>query len=176
MTKPPTPVEPKRKRRWFQYSLRTFLLLITGLAIWFGWLTNEVRQQRAAVAWVEDMGGTVDYDYEFVSNFSNADVEPPGPKWLRETLGIDFMADVAGVGLYGTRASDVTPLANLTNLRGLNLVDTRVSDLTPLAELKNLRWLYLGRLDVSEEQVIKLRRALPNCDIDWYPPKVSKFR
>jgi hypothetical protein len=55
---------PKRKRRWFQFRLRTLLLLVTVFAVWFGWLAHQARQQKEAVAWVREMEGTARYDYE----------------------------------------------------------------------------------------------------------------
>ena len=49
----------------------------------------------------------------------------------------------------------------LQNLQELYLYDTPVSDVTPLAGLENLQLLRLW--SVSEEEVEKLRQALPNC-------------
>jgi hypothetical protein len=194
-----TPTKPKRKRRWYQYSLRTFLLLITIFAIWLDWLSNEARKQRQAVAWVHEMGGTVYYDYELDKlGELKEDATPPGPVWLRETLGIHFMADVTVVefhettevndatplaglknllvlDLWNTRVSDVTPLAGLKNLQWIRLVGTEVSDLTPLAGLKNLEFLDLTGSLVSEEQVNSLRKALPNCHILWLGSRSSVF-
>ncbi len=141
---PDAPSKPKHKRRWFQFSLLKLLLLVTGLALWFGWLANQAREQREAVAWVEEMGGSVQYDYETDEDGEFIDdVEPPGPKWLRDILGIDFLDDVVYVDLYDTPVSDVTPLAGLTNLV----------------------WLQLNETPVSEEEITKLRQALPNCII-----------
>jgi Leucine-rich repeat (LRR) protein len=188
MADSPTPTKPKRKRRWYQYSLRTFLLLITIFAIWLGYLSNEARKQREAVAWVKEMGGMLGYDYEVDEDgYLKQDGKPPGPKWLRETLGIDFMADVCSVALSGAdvndvtrlaglkklqwlrlegaQVTDVTPLAGLRKLHRLALDGTHVSDVTPLAGLKNLRELYLWGTRVSKEQVTSLRKALPNCVI-----------
>jgi hypothetical protein len=161
MTKPPTPAEPKRKRRWYQYSLRTFFVMMTAVCIWLGWLTNQARQQRAAVAWVEEMGGSVYYDYEWVDGRFIGEAELPGPKWLREMLGIDFMADVVSVQMSYATASELAALAGLKNVQVLHLVGMPVSDMKPVFELNNLQWLDLGGTQVSEEQVTRLRRALP---------------
>ena len=45
------------------------------------------------------------------------------------------------------------------------LSNTQVSDLSPLAELQNLKRLWLQSTRGSDEQVQKLRQALPNCEI-----------
>jgi Leucine-rich repeat (LRR) protein len=193
--------KPKRKRRWFQYSLRTFLLLITIFAIWFGWLTNNARNQREAVSWVRANSGVVWYDYE--------NNKPPGPTWLQQTIGIDFSANVVAVHIETAQITNLTPLAELESLKRIAVIEAAVSDLTPLANLKQLAILELPRTQVSDlthlaaleslefldlsytpvsdlspllrlknlqylkvrgtlvdqEQVAKLRRALPHCDI-----------
>jgi len=63
---PSSSTPPKRKRRWYQFSLRTLLIEIVVLAVGFGWLGRNVerkRQQRDAVAAIVKMGGTTDYYY-----------------------------------------------------------------------------------------------------------------
>ena len=60
---------------------------------------------------------------------------------------------------------DLSPLAELKNLKLLRLIRAQVSDLSPLVELKNLETLGLHNTPVSEEQVQELRQALPNCNI-----------
>jgi hypothetical protein len=151
MTDSPITAKPKRRRRWYQYSLRTFLLLITIFAIWFGYLANEARKQRQAVAWVHDMGGMLGYDYELDEDGGfKEDAKPPGPNWLRGTLDVNFMADVVWVDLYDTQVSDVKPLAGLQNLEHLYLSGTPVSDVTPLAGLKNLKWFSLTNTEVGD--------------------------
>ena len=39
----------KSPRRWFSFSLRSLLLVMTVLCIWLGWESNVVRQRRRAV-------------------------------------------------------------------------------------------------------------------------------
>ncbi len=132
--------DPKtRRRRYRQFSLRTFLVVLTLVCVWFGWQVNRANQQRQAAAWVLEMGGSVTYDYEFDDKGNRiADAKPTSPEWLR-----DFYDQVVVVELSGTQVHDLTPLANL----------------------KSLQWLYINNTPVSEEQITKLRQALPNCDI-----------
>ena len=115
-----SPSKSKSKRRWLQYSLRTFLILLTLFAVWFGSAMHKTGEQRKAVAELERLGGTgaVCYSYQYdEDNRFIKNAEPPGPAWLRDILGIDFMADVVGVELRMTKVSDLAPLAGLTNLR-----------------------------------------------------------
>ena len=67
--------------------------------------------------------------------------------------------------LLGTTVSDLTPLSNLTGLQYLDLEETPVSDLTPLSNLTKLQSLDLTGTEITENEVSKLRDALPRCHI-----------
>ncbi len=67
-----------------------------------------------------------------------------------------------GAGQSGWPGKDFVKLKKLEKLR---LDNTQVSDLSPLAELKNLRSFYLFDTQVSDEQLQELRQALPNCTV-----------
>ena len=45
--------EPKPKRRWYQYSLRTLIVLLVFGAVVLGWRVNRARKNRERVATVE---------------------------------------------------------------------------------------------------------------------------
>ena len=139
--------DPKtRHRRYLRFSLRTFLVVLTVVCVWFGWQVSQVNQRRQAVAWVLEMGGLVRYDYE-VGDEGNTipDAKPISPEWLR-----DFYHQVVMVDLTNAQVSDLSPLANLRSLKWLDLIDTPVRDLTPLANLKSLKWLSLGDTPVHD--------------------------
>ena len=60
MTSPPD----KPNRRFPRFSLRTLLIVMLVLGAGFGWVVARALEQRAAVAWVREMGGSVEYDFE----------------------------------------------------------------------------------------------------------------
>ena len=64
MTSPSAKPDSKPRRRYLQVSLRTLFILMTIFAVWFGWAMHRAREQKKAVEWVREMGGTVQYDYE----------------------------------------------------------------------------------------------------------------
>ena len=144
------PTKPKPRRRWWQYSLRTFFVVLTVLCMcfcWIAWRVHRANEQKKAVEWVEKLGGFVFYDYELDKNgIKIYDPKPPGPKWLVQFLGIHYFQEVSTVSLA-----------------------------RPLAILTSLQELYLRHTQVSKEQVEKLQQALPNCAIYWYPPGPSPF-
>ena len=105
--------------------------------------------------WVLENGGSVLYDYEVDSDLNPVDPifddrQPPGPKWLQDILGVDFVASVLYVDLEDTYVCDVTPLASLNNLESLWLENTKVSDVTSLVSFTRLRELDLSSTQVNE--------------------------
>jgi NACHT domain len=67
--------------------------------------------------------------------------------------------------LGGTQVADVRPLEGLTKLVVLTLSGTQVTDLRPLEGLTNLRELFLYSTQVADEQVARLKAALPDLKI-----------
>ena len=171
----PEPTEtPKRKRGWLSFSLRTILLWMTLVSAALAYWTYQANQQRTVVKWIEEHGARVAYDFEYDKNGSSIDDgRPPGPQWLRDVLGDDYLGNVVfadfqyypvdEVGPLGklthlrylelcdsTEVEDIGPLARLKCLRYLGLSGTQVSDLSPVAGMDDLRRLYLGRTEVSD--------------------------
>ena len=61
--------------------------------------------------------------------------------------------------------SDPTPLAALTAIQTLDLSNNSITSLQPLMGLTTLRTLYLTGNPLSQEEIIYLRMALPDCDV-----------
>lgn len=80
------------RRRWYQFSLLSLLVFTTLTALLVARYSIPAWRQREAVAWIIAAGGEVNYDHEFTSA-----AYPPGPIWLRETIGDDFFQRVAQV-------------------------------------------------------------------------------
>ncbi len=129
------PDKPKPRRRWWQYSLRTFFVLLTVFCVWFGWQVRRAAQQRHAV---EAIHGSVIYD------------APYGGGLHEQLLGFDFFHDVVRVDIYDPRSNDLTPLAQLSGLKTLNLFGVRINDLRPLAGLTRLETLDLRRTPIVD--------------------------
>ena len=145
---------PKPRRRWLQFRLRTLLLVMAVLCVplaWVGVRMNQKRQERAAVAAIQELGGYVGYDWEH--EHTPCKGTPPGPAWLRAILGDDVLADVAtvsfGISENGHLADlDSVHLHAFRRLRTLciwgdfkkNVMD---SDLTCLRALTDLEILTL---------------------------------
>jgi Leucine-rich repeat (LRR) protein len=178
--------QPKRKRRWLRYSLRSFLVLMTIACLALGYWVHRANRQRAAMKWVLENGGLAWHEYRFDEEGAFIETSSPVPVYLEPLLDEHYLSPVTvvwcevpsadGFAEIGPLANfdqleklrlnfmetrDLTPLANLTELRHLELEDTKVRDLTPLAELKNLEYLDLDGTAISN---IEPLRGLSNLE------------
>ncbi|MCH8921945.1 MAG: hypothetical protein IIA67_02215 [Planctomycetes bacterium] len=152
---------PKPKRRWYQFSLRTLLIAMTVATVAFGgWV--QLRRQRAqanrdrvaaveeAVAVFEKMGGTVLFGGGQIWPKPKPEYEERRPPtWLEKQFDDPGDADdpvrtlnVTVVNLYETKVTDadLKYLKELTYLVELNLSDTNVTDagMKPISQLNRL--------------------------------------
>lgn len=154
----------KKRQRSFSFSLATLLAIVTLLAVWLARETNRVATQRKVASLVARLCAErrltnydpipfpgLAYDYQWRTN-GNTTVydpmaEPKVPKWLRNIVGDDYWCRVTAIDLSDTNVTD--------------------SDLVDLPRLSSLETLRLYRTEISEERVAQLRKALPNCHMDW---------
>jgi hypothetical protein len=119
----------QHRRRWFQISLRTLMLLVTVSCLGFGWFSyrwRKAERQRAAVKALLDTRSMA-YDYQLnPKGGSQREAQPPGPDGLRRLLGVDFFADLVYVDLRPSDSSDVRSFtdADLVHLQGLGQLKT----------------------------------------------------
>ncbi len=141
---------PKRKRRWFQFSLRSLMIVFTLFALWLAWLANRAHRQRTAVAAVMELGGTVSYDYQISQDeygrfLYDPKATPGWPQWAIDTLGIDCFQNAVTVSLMNGRATDETllllgrvPTIKSIAIKGGNVTNDGVSHLSDLPDLELL--------------------------------------
>ena len=94
--------KPRRRFR-FQYSLRSLMLLVLLASLgmsWYAVRAKKAREQKAAVEEIRKLGGMVHYDYLGGVRSSRPRADPPGPAWLRNLLGDDFVATVVEVRFH----------------------------------------------------------------------------
>ena len=149
---------PKRKRRRFQFSLRSLLLFTLVCAIACGWLGKKIeqkRQEREAVEAIVRSGGIVRYDYQ-----NQQHQKPPGPDWLLNFIGHDFFAEVDEVALspYSTGA-ERKYLERFLRLRTLTVPSNSDADAV-LVHLKSNRVqkLFLGQCKITDAGLQHLDR------------------
>ncbi len=130
----------KRRLPWFQYSLRTLLVVVLLGSIDMSWVAarmQRARRQKEAVEAIRKLQGTVFYDYSFdTSGNEIKGAQPPGPFWLRSFLGDDCFANVTKVFL-----------GNIMPYHHARVTDT---DLVHLKALPQLDGLWFGECDVTD--------------------------
>lgn len=90
------------KRRWLQFSLRTFLVLLTVFGVWLGLHVRSARKQKESVEAIRRLGGWYYYDFQkYDSATGKADLQAKSwaPSWLLTYLGDDFFHDVVMVNM-----------------------------------------------------------------------------
>ena len=98
--------ELTKPRRWFRFSLRMLMVVITVLCVWLGFKVNAARRQREAVDAILKAGGSIGYDYQtdlvpgHPDWFSVEDHKLPRPAWLATLLGNDYLSDIWVVSFY----------------------------------------------------------------------------
>jgi hypothetical protein len=170
--------------------------VLAAFALVMGWV-YRARQQRELKARVtkSNPSATLLYDHQVGSDGRLAATpEEPGPRWLRERAGIDYLANIAGVELFYPTNADLQHVARLPRLRRLYLaraVDVTDAGLAHLTGLTRLKLLVLedadqvtdagldaiGRIksleilelvpgrQMTPAGIGRLKRALPHCTI-----------
>ncbi len=158
---------PRRKRRWFQFSLRSLLIFTALCGVVAGWIGRGIerkRRQHDIVTALQNLRGSIDYDYDHEERSSR--------RYFIAASDGDFFNDPKGANFYGTgsdaalkivsqlphlkklvmrSSSKVTDagaagLGALTELEFLELSGTRITDLglEHVGELTNLQILDLA--------------------------------
>ena len=157
---PSADVPRKPRRRWFQFSLRSFLVLVTILGIWLGFLARGAKRQAEAITAIKAHGGWCYYDFQVRDPFTES-FDPYAkswvPEWLLNRLGEDLFHDVEAVSMvynsdpgkrpdksHGT-ADALRHLDALPDLRALYLPRTKATDedMRHIGELRELEVLQL---------------------------------
>jgi hypothetical protein len=155
-----------RRRRWFRFSLRTFLIAFTLASLAFGFFFNRVQNERRAAKAIGEAHGEIVYHWQIRLPGSDAKVQPtpPGPQWLRERIGPHWFDRIVEVGLNGfinngdkNRFAVVGPyLTKLWSLRSLSLWGEELDD----NEYRLLgRLTQLEKLRVSQETPMRPQHA-----------------
>ena len=139
----------KPKRRWFQFSLRALLLLMTVFGIWFGIRMDRARRQERAVAVLRERG-----DIFYESQFNHWSLKsltkktkPWRPKWLRSIVGDDFFDRVYAAYLFRSPSDeDLKYLRDLPDIETLIISSLQVTGkgIEHLRALPRLKELYLN--------------------------------
>lgn len=176
--------QPKPKRRWFRFSLKTLMLVVVLLSLPLGWFAMKMvraERQRQAVEAIEEAGGVVFYEYHYKGGALTVGAKPSGPAWLRQLVGEDFFWEAVNVDFftkgYVARADDMVleDVKGLTGLKGLVLSCAPVTDagLEQLKGLTALESLSLGRTQVTDSGLENLKEMTNLESLDLTDTQVT---
>ena len=165
--------------------MRGTFLLIAVLCAWLASHANRARQEQAALAVVQSLGGRVRYDWQpdlaevgdrmrqsrlalqtggVQPTFGD---EPSGPRWLRQLIGNEYFQYITEVDIRGDRwgrapleISDeqLRLICSLKDLQHLVLVNTDTGDnmLRHVGGATDLRRLVLRDLPITNAGLLQL--------------------
>jgi hypothetical protein len=154
-------------RRFLRFSVRGLIVLVLVVGARLGWIVHEAHVQRDAVAAIERTGGEVIYDSGWSDGPLHAPRKPRAPKWLVNTIGIDYFSHAFGVVVApASTDNELAHVGRLVRLRSLSLVQSNVSDagLVHLKGLTNLSVLGLRRAEVTDAGLVYLK-GLTNLSV-----------
>jgi len=181
------------RRRWLQFSLRGFLVVLSIGCLWLGWKVDRAHKQRDAVETIEAIGGIVVYDWQAcvdswvispaTSKYSRwgaspayrylpDDSEPPAPAWLRSLLGDHLFQNPTSV-IFRTRHAfygwDAKHTLLYLSVPGPDAARTNeIEAIAPqLHDLPTLRDIYLqgDEKTISKAVEDRLSRDFPHCRV-----------
>jgi Leucine Rich repeat len=184
-SQPHTDQAKKQRTRWKTISVRGLLLLILVIGLWLGFVANKAREQREAVAALQEFGGFVHYDWEFKDGPVKvprgnsiwrpawgkfAPMQKPwAPVWMRRTFGDDYFQSIAHVSLYVDIKKGVADSKWVNMGRADNA-------LKKLATQTSVRTLQIGGNQVSDENLAFVGKltGLEELSIMWGYPLTDK--
>ncbi len=175
------------RRRWFRFSLRTFLIAVTLISLAFGFFFSSVQNERRAASAIAEAHGDIVYDWQIRppgADHKTPPPKPPGPQWLRKRLGPHWLDRIVEVRLNEyinksdkNRFAVVAPhLAKLSSLRSLTLSGETfdVNDYRSLSQLTQLESLLVRqRNELLPQHAAAIARLTGLHDLSLSDIKIS---
>lgn len=167
---------PKPKLRWYQYRLRSLMVLMVVLCLGFGWLGDRIRRivaERSAVPQIQAIGGRSIYGvtegarHNFRTKLED-EMLYTIDEGLRNMLGVDHtFVNSVELDNTGVTDADLAILDGLSYLEYLTLSNTQITDagLLHLYDFSYLQIVDVTNTQVTDEGVKKLEDVLPNCRV-----------
>ena len=126
--------------------MKRFFTLFVVLIVFNSWFNASVGQAQggpdptlaAALRRHLDLRPTAPIHWETLTEFSDSSGT------LKSLKGLELATNLEWLDIHNSPIQDLTPLANLKQLREIRIWDSEVNDLTPLAKLRQLEILELA--------------------------------
>jgi hypothetical protein len=169
------------RRRLVQISLRTFLLLIAGIAVLTNWMINRIRLHAGQVEVAAQLANRDVDDLESRlpdhasyrgprGHFVNVSAATGWEKHISGWLGMPYEADVKALNVHAP-VDDWTELLvlikQLPKLRNLGFTRCEIPE-DVLPQLHDLSVAAIGftNTNITKEQAFALKKAMPNTKIE----------
>ena len=163
---------PKIKFSWMihfaAYSCRTDANMLKVSKPFYGF-TSDVADILKYCTDLEylDIGHNKLTDLSFLSHMKNLKVLIAAISFnITDISPIANCTQLEYLELFSNRIVDVSPLSGLTQLKHLNICNNRIVDASPLYSLQNLERLWIANNPLSEEQKAQLVAHMPNCEVN----------
>ena len=182
-------------RPWFQFSLRTLLIVLTLFCVTVGWVGYRVQRawvnrdrlladEKTVRTAIEEPSKEVAVIEEFGGEVAPHYINSRPPTWLEQLFDdpggpddpvVSWSFSVEGSGDFGD--AGLESLKGLPKLTVLDLNDTQVTDagLEHLIGLQALRVLILNRTNVTDAGLEHLK-GLTNLQILWLGTTETTYR
>ena len=107
-------------------------------------------------------------DINFVQKFKTIESLDLSNNLISNIYGLDWLkvpANLKTLNLAGNSVSDISCLIKLTGLETLDLSGNPIVAVNPLLSLTSLRSLNLTGCNISDDDIIRICNALPNCAV-----------
>lgn len=139
---------PVPRRRRFQFSLRTFLVLVTIGTLWLGRQVERARSQREVITELRGQGQVYHEHWLDARGGWDTRLPAPGPSWLRRLVGDEYfvrphyvVVDAAGPILG--RLREIDSIKSITIADGGPITTEHVR---AVAEIKSLTSVHFGQM------------------------------
>jgi hypothetical protein len=175
----PEPIQPAQNSRpWFQFSLRTLLMVTLIVCVGLGWLVAErnriAKRTKVLQPRIRNLGVQPKWRIwllgndpgRYATDIDSWDCDDVSAEQLSGCLDLKYLY----LNISPITDSGVKHLARLPKLSSLELTGTQVTDagLEHLATLPKLESLYLDETKISKEAAMKLMRRMPNLRLIYH--------
>lgn len=114
-----------------------------------------------------DLGGNQIRDIGALSSLTNLCSLYLWDNQISDIKALANLDKLKHLDLSFNRIKDISTLSNLNNLEELDLSYNKISDVSVLSGLTRLKKLSLYNNPIPEKQLERLKKALPNCSINY---------
>ena len=84
---------------------------------------------------------------------------------ITELKSISSLSKLKSLFISNTQINNLDYLKNLQNLEVLRISNTNIKSISALYELKNLKAIYAYGVNLKKEEIFRLKKKNPNCEI-----------